>query len=399
MNAEHLGRLVAIAIAGTFTAVTARYSSFAATISDGSGYVSEATRWLEADLFVPQPFAFWPDWPLSWSVPLAYRTGPLAGADVFTYPPGLPMTMAAAMASGGELAAYLIPPVLGGLLVWASGDLAARLAGPIARVIASALMATSAIALLMAVQPMSDVPASAWWALALVFSLRGRGVATLAAGLTVSMAILTRPNLAPLALVPGVLVMFAAPPARRIFFGSLFGCAAVVGPLLLMWLQQILYGSPWTPGHSGVYEMFSWSNVSSNLLGFPRWYAEAHTNLAALAMLAPVAFWRARAPTAHTERLSQRSLVIGLMVVVFGVYVAYLPYVQWTEWSFVRFMLPALGPLYALTAAVLVHGVRRLPRVAQTPVLVLVTLASVGGQASEAYARGVTGSWNETAGS
>ena len=160
MNVERLARLVAVAIAGLFTAITIRYASFAATISDGAGYVSEATRWLQSDLFVPQPFAFWPGWQIHWAVPLGYRTGPVIGADVFTYPPGLPMTMAAAMAWGGELAAYLVPPVLGGLLVWAAGELAARLAGPAARVIAAALMATSAIALLMAVQPMSDVPAS-----------------------------------------------------------------------------------------------------------------------------------------------------------------------------------------------------------------------------------------------
>lgn len=171
---ERPASFVVATIGVLFAASAVRYSAFVGPISDGSGYVSEAYRWLAGQLIGPLTFSLLPQWPNSWfELPLGYRPGLLSGTDVFTYPPGYPLAMAGAMWIGGRLAAHVVAPVLGGLLVWATADLAGQLAGRSAAVFATALMATSAIALQMAVAPMSDLPAAAWWALSLALAARG----------------------------------------------------------------------------------------------------------------------------------------------------------------------------------------------------------------------------------
>lgn len=86
-RAERYASLTVFAIAGAFAAVTIRYAFFVGTITDGSGYVSQATRWLRNDLFGSLTFIEWPAWPdASFAVPLGYRLSTVAGTDVFILP-------------------------------------------------------------------------------------------------------------------------------------------------------------------------------------------------------------------------------------------------------------------------------------------------------------------------
>jgi Dolichyl-phosphate-mannose-protein mannosyltransferase len=389
-RAERYGFLTVFAIAGAFAAVTIRYAFFVGTITDGSGYVSQATRWLRGDLFGSLPFIDWPAWPdLSFAVPLGYRLSAVAGTDVFIYPPGLPLVMAAAMTVGGELAAHLVPPLMGAALVWATSDLAGLLAGTKARVIGAALIATSAIALTMALQAFSDVPATAWWMVALVLALRHRPLASVAAGLAVTMAILTRPNLAPLALVPAAFVVTSSR-SERLLHSGLFVCAASVGVAVLMWMQYFLYGSPIASGHPGIEQLFAVGHIRQNLLRYVRWYAEAHSPVLLLAALAPLIFWRSTNPGIQ---VNARHVAMGLSVFALGVYVSYLPYFPYSDWPFLRFMLPAIAPLYALTAAVLARAIDALPRVTQIPALALVLGLTAGFQTQQAYDKQITEHW------
>lgn len=382
-----------IVLATTFVAVAVRYAFFVAAISDSSGYVSEASRWLVHDLFGPQPFAFWPAWPdLSLTTPLAYRAGTTPGTDVFVYPPGLPLTLAAAMAIGGSLAAHVVPPLMGGLLVWATGDLAGRLAGPSARLIAAALMATSAIAFTLSLDVMSDVPVSAWWMLSLVFAPRRRPLAMMASGLVVSMAILTRPNLAPLAIIPGVLAVLCSP-GRRWWHGTIFFCTASVGPALLLWLQATLYGSPLASGYGAIQHMFSWSHVHENWLRYPRWYLSAHTPAIVLAILAPI-IWRRSAESNDGRTPNERRyLVLALLAFAVATYAAYLTYFPYADWEFLRFMLPGIAPLYALTGAVLARGVDAFPRPARLAASLIVLGLTAGFQVRQTYDKQATEHW------
>ena len=77
----------------------------------------------------------------------------------------------------------------------------AVLHGPLTGVVAALLLATSPIFLYQLLQPVSDVPAAAWWTLSLFLLTRAQRAAALGAGIAASMAVLTRPNLAPLLVV------------------------------------------------------------------------------------------------------------------------------------------------------------------------------------------------------
>ena len=81
--------------------------------------------------------------------------------------------------------------------------IARRLAGGMAGATAAILTATSPIVLFQVVQPMNDVLAAALWlaALALLIDQDSRRSPLVAAGILIGLAILVRPNLAPLALV------------------------------------------------------------------------------------------------------------------------------------------------------------------------------------------------------
>src|SRR5205823_4851466 len=70
-----------------------------------------------------------------------------------------------------------------------------------ARVGGALLLACSATFVFHLIQPMSDVPVTAWWMLAAVLLFRGTDRSAFLAGLACSAAILTRPNLVPLVLV------------------------------------------------------------------------------------------------------------------------------------------------------------------------------------------------------
>ena len=67
---------------------------------------------------------------------------------------------------GGRDAVFLVVPVLGAAAVWLMFLLGSRVAGPTAGALAAVLFAASPIFLFQVVQPMSDVPATAWWLLA-----------------------------------------------------------------------------------------------------------------------------------------------------------------------------------------------------------------------------------------
>ena len=112
----------------------------------------------------------WPDAEWTFS-PFGYRPGAHGGEIVPTYPPGLPLVMASARAIASDDGPFVVVPLLGAVAVFCTYALGARLHSRLAGLIAAALLATSPIVLFQIVQPMSDVPVMAWWALALTFAL------------------------------------------------------------------------------------------------------------------------------------------------------------------------------------------------------------------------------------
>ena len=149
--------------------------------------------------------------------PLGYRPHTANPADkdiVPIYSPGLPMLMAVFKSIAGSRAVFWVVPLLGGLALWATYLLGARLAGPAVGAAAAVLMAASPTFLFEVVSPTSDVPCTAWWALALALvTFEGRWPA-LAAGIAAGLAILTRPNLVPLAAVPAAMLVWRSIESR-----------------------------------------------------------------------------------------------------------------------------------------------------------------------------------------
>ena len=72
--------------------------------ADAYGYVSQALLWLKGLPVLAEPLAAIVPWPRAeWSLsPLGYRPGLEPGVIVPTYPPGLPLAMAAAAGVGGR---------------------------------------------------------------------------------------------------------------------------------------------------------------------------------------------------------------------------------------------------------------------------------------------------------
>lgn len=195
-------RSVAIALAVLMAAIGLGWGALIGAGADSSGYVSEAMLWRQGQLVVDQPIigeSPWPGAAATWS-PLGFRPAvSKPDAIVPTYPPGLPLLMAALQTVFGFAGAFLVVPLAGGFAVFLTYVLGQRLFGqPGVSLWAAVLVATSPAFLFQLMSPMSDVPVTVAWTLALVLALGRRPFLS---GLAIAAAIAIRPNLAPVALV------------------------------------------------------------------------------------------------------------------------------------------------------------------------------------------------------
>jgi 4-amino-4-deoxy-L-arabinose transferase-like glycosyltransferase len=296
---------------------------------------------------------------------------------------GLPLTMAATHLADGELGPFMVVPLLGAVAVLGTYLLGVHLHSRTAGVVAAALVTTSPIFLFQLVQPMSDVPATAWWTLALVLALSPRYGSLASAGAVTGLAVLTRPNLQPLA-IPVALVATLGlsggltaqnaeqgTPSKRLMA---FLAGLVPPAIALLFVQLRLYGAPWTSGYGAFESLFSWANVWPNLQGYAMrlWRGEAASICAALAALAVIAFSRSR----HTcsEELRRACAAAGVACAL--VLLCYLPYGVFAEWFYLRFLLPAFPLIMVLVGALLTCASARLPKPIAGLVLVVVVTAA-----------------------
>ncbi len=367
--------VVAVAAAGTGVG----FATFAASAADASGYVSQARLLADARVSFDEPLARllpWTDttWVFS---PLGYRPGPTPGEVVPTYPPGLPLTMAAARLAGGEWAPFFVVPLLGGLAVFCAFLLGSTLHSRRAGLVAAVLLATSPIFLFQLVQPMSDVPALAWWTLALLLAFSPHRATAVAAGAAAGMALMARPNLLPL--VAPLAVFVCRWPVRqpRRLVPLVAGLVPAVGALTLF--QWRIYGSPLASGHGTFSDFFAISNVWPNLGVYSGHLIRGETAamiLAVVAMAVALAFRRG------VDDAANRSLVaVAIGAALFGavVLLCYLPYVVFRDWFYLRFLLPAYPLAFVLAGALAAHAASALPRPAQglSLLIALTTVASV----------------------
>lgn len=335
--------------------------------ADASGYLSQAAMWARLDWRLADVLAASPGWPLAAGAtsPLGWRPALEQGWQVPTYAPGLPLLMAVPFALAGNAGAFAVVAVSAAVAVWASAALARVLGGRPAGLVAAALVASSPTMMYQALQPMSDVPVAASWALcwwALASARPG------AAGMAAASAVLIRPNLAPLAAVPAawLLVTRASPspfgPTRRFAFP-----VAVAGAIVAV-LQWSWYGSPVMSGYGSAGELFALANVVPNLRLYGGWLWEAEPAFVVAAALTTVPAIAAavrvpRRPTAPggLNPPSTAWLHGALLLFAFGVACAYLVYAQFERWTYVRFLLPALVVLSAILGALVARLAQRVP--------------------------------------
>src|SRR5947208_11448383 len=143
---------------------------------------------------------------------------------------------------------FLLVPVLGALAVWFTYLLGRDATGSRSvGIVAAALLLTSPIFLAYTMQPMTDAPMAALWALVCLLAIHQPRPRALAAGLAAGSALLIRPNLLLLVLVP--LVAWLWPCVRRKTSRTMFlrhallFCAGLApGVLAIAIIEWYLYG-------------------------------------------------------------------------------------------------------------------------------------------------------------
>ncbi len=337
---------VALFLGVLTVAVAIRIATFEASAADAYGYVSQAALWVQGHLVTYEPLAASAPWPeATWTfAPLGYRPGQSGATIVPSYPPGLPITMAAFMKVFGPSGAFYAVPILGGVAVVATFQLGKHFAGNACGLMSAMLLLTSPIFLFQLKEPMSDVPATAWWVVATMLVAVPTRMAALGAGLATAAAVLTRPNLVPLAaLLAGFALIGPDSPFRsRLQHVLVFAATAALGCVGVGLFNDAMYGSPLTSGYGSLTALFKKEHLWANLANYPRWLVESETPFICLAAIAPWLY--------ATSTLRKRVwLYLGMFGVVFALYLFYVPFDNWT---FVRFLLPVIPLLLTLSSAV-----------------------------------------------
>ena len=235
--------------AACWTAIASlAFGTFAAGGADSYGYVSQAELFAHGrvtDRLPTDPVLESPDRRAA-LIPLGYTLG-RRDSLAPVYPPGLPLLMAPFAAVASRAVFYVVPicAALTTLIAWRLG---VALGEPLAGALGAVLLAFSPIYLSQSMQPMSDVPVTTFWLAALVAARRPARWSPIAAGALAAIAILIRPNLAPLAVF---VVLAAATVASRFDRRRAVLCAALLAPAVVALgaIQYERYGSALASGY------------------------------------------------------------------------------------------------------------------------------------------------------
>lgn len=299
--------------------------------------------------------------------------------------PGFSVLMAPFFAIGGRDAVFAVTPIAAFVLVWCAFVLANRLAGGLAGVSAAVLTASSPIVLYQTVQPMNDIATAALWLAALaVATVR----TSFLAGVLVGIAILVRPNLAPLAVIVAAMAWRPGQPwpwraTAMLMAGAWPGIAA------WLWLNHVLYGSVIGSGYGDAGRLFSLSHVGTNAANYAKSFYQTQTIFPLLALAAPFVL------AGEARRLAL--WLLACAGVVAAIYLLYQPF---PEWWYLRFLIPAIVLAIVVACAVAAQLADR-GRLRGVVAIGTVALALMGMQAAGARQvlalRGMEGRYRATA--
>jgi hypothetical protein len=345
--------------------------------SDTYGYVSQAKLWLKGDLRVTRTELTEVPWPDGdWTfVPLGFRRS-APQTIVPTYSPGGPLLMAGAELVLGSCGPFLVTPICGALLVWLTYALGVRVSGRGVATLASVVVATSPMVLMLTVWPMSDGPAATFWTASLVLAGSRHASMSAASGAAAGIAILIRPNLAPLA--AGPLAMCVWPWLRGSHAGSrwtrvrlvavraaAFAMACLPAIAFIGWLFNDLYGSPLESGYGRTADLYAWTHLPANIVAYPRRLLLTHGPIPFLFLLTPFL-----GPMNADEQTGRRWLLLAFVAATVGAYALYMPF---DEWWYLRFLLPAFPALFVLAFDAIMRLRSRIGGVAGSGVAVVLT--------------------------
>lgn len=377
--------VVAATLALTLAIVAAAGSTRIAGGADAYGYVSQADLWLSGHLAITQPWVAEVPWPQAeWSFsPLGYRPAEPPGqwAIVPTYSPGLPLLLAAAKLVGGQCALFAVVPLLTGIGVLVTYGIGKHLVSPWGGVIAAWFVAASPVVIGIAIEPMTDVPVMTAWAISLYLLLAriGGRLSPALVGLAAGMAILIRPNLAPL-IIPIALwyvIRRQTDGDSRVLSSTLFAIGTLPAIVLIAFLNDRLYGSPLSSGYGSLTDLYARSHIGPNLRRYFTWFIFAETPIALAGLGALLMPTRRLWPAAADLRIVP--LLALFVALLWG---QYFVYEVWESWGFLRFLLPSWPIIMTGLAAILVAAsnawLRRVPRAAaQTGLALLVVFLGV----------------------
>jgi hypothetical protein len=388
--ADRLALLVAVVAAASAVA----FQTFSATGSDASGYLSLAALMSEGRLKWHEPLAAIADWPDAalTVAPLGWRLSAEPFVQVPSYPAGVPLLMAPLHAVGGALAASMLGPVALALLVWASARVATVLGGAHAGLLAAVGVATSPAALIAAAQPMSDLPAAAAWLSCWAYLVPrpsdidsgssdldsgSTRVRAAAAGCAAAVAVMIRPNLAPLGLVPLAYVLIRGGGQRRTrtTLALWFAGPVAVSGFIVAVAHTYWYGSPLRSGYGTADDLYDVRNFLTNVRLYTAWLLETHGP------------WLLVAPAAVF--LAGRRLAIWLLAFAAANALAYFVFAVFEVWTYLRFLLAAIAIASICVGAMVAAGLKRLPPLLRSVAFLVMVLVVAVGQIQSARSRDV----------
>ena len=369
--AERVSPAIAALAAAAALGVGLFWGTRAAGGSDSYCYIGQAVEFAHGRATLVEPLAERVAVPRANIVfaPVGFVPGAHGGA-VPMCAPGLSLLMAPAWKLGGDFLLHLVVPTLGALAVWLTFVLGRRLQDPTTGLSAAILIAASPTFLYQVVQPMSDVPAAAFWLATFAVVLRKDRHGELPAGVLASIALLIRPNLAPVLIAVWAFVFHVARVKGTLRF--LLGLAP--GLCLVLWFNYTRYGSALKTGYGDAADLFSLSHVLPNLMRYVAWTLSSHTPAILLAFAAPVVGRVAGAS------LNDRAFIWTALTFVLLVVGCYLPYSIFDAWWYTRFLLPALPFMMVLASFTACHLASRFRArvVVIAPILIGLVTWSVG---------------------
>ena len=312
--------------------------------SDSSCYALMADAFARGELQPATPLASlapWPDRSRTFApggfIPSPRR--PNAASPICS--PGFSLLLAPLRFLGGRDAIFLLTPLAGAMLVWLTFVAGRQITGDGASAAAAIVVAASPVFLFQVVQPMNDVTVATLWTAIIVLASRARR-SSAAVGALTGLAVLVRPNLAPLAVPVIVWELWAARKSARawrepvLFLLALAPFIAVAAAM-----NHLLYGHALSSGYGNGAELFSLGNIPLNVRNYGTALLTTQLGFPLLGLVAPFVIRKQVRPIAW--------LVCGMGAAAAPVYLLYTPY---AEWWYVRFFLPVLPALIVLAMAV-----------------------------------------------